>query len=123
MLVIFDVAANGLKHASSLQGPRTNPWFQECGPRIMEAGDLLAFDTDLISTYGYCCDISRTWMVGDVAPDETQKKYRDAYEHVMTNIEVIKPGMTFAQVTQEAHRLPEEYRALRWCVGTWHWLM
>lgn len=98
-------------------GPRTNPWFQECGPRIMEAGDLLAFDTDLISTYGYCCDISRTWMVGDVAPDETQKKlYRDAYEHVMTNIEVIKPGMTFAQVTQEAHRLPEEYRALRYGV-------
>ncbi len=31
-------------------GPRTNPWFQECGPRIIQAGDMLAFDTDLIST-------------------------------------------------------------------------
>ena len=64
-------------------GPRTNPWFQECGPRIMEEGDLLAFDTDLISTYGYCCDISRTWMVGDAKPTEEQKTlYRDAHEHV-----------------------------------------
>ena len=39
-------------------GPRTNPWFQECGPRLMQAGDLMAFDTDLVGTYGYCCDIS-----------------------------------------------------------------
>ena len=44
-------------------GPRTNPWFQECGPRVMDAGDMLAFDTDLVSTYGYCCDISRSWIV------------------------------------------------------------
>ena len=29
-------------------GPRTNPWFQECSSRIVEAGDLVAFDTDLI---------------------------------------------------------------------------
>ncbi|MGB2456112.1 MAG: M24 family metallopeptidase, partial [Candidatus Puniceispirillaceae bacterium] len=29
-------------------GPRTNPWFQECGPRLMQAGDLMAFDTDLV---------------------------------------------------------------------------
>ena len=34
-------------------GPRTNPWFQECGPRIMQDGDLMAFDTDLVGNYGY----------------------------------------------------------------------
>ena len=93
-------------------GPRTNPWFQECGPRIMQNGDLLAFDTDLISTYGYCCDISRTWVVGDKAPTEAQKTlYRDAHEHVMSNIQIIKPGMSFDDVTKHAHRLPEKYRA------------
>ena len=98
-------------------GPRTNPWFQESGPRIMQNGDLLAFDTDLISTYGYCCDISRTWLVGDAKPTEAQKMlYRDAYEHVMTNIELIKPGMSFHDVTKQAHRLPEKYRALRYGV-------
>ena len=98
-------------------GPRTNPWFQESGPRIIQDGDLLAFDTDLISTYGYCCDISRTWLVGDGTPTETQKTlYRDAYEHVMENIKIIKPGMSFAEVTNHAHRLPEPYRALRYGV-------
>ena len=98
-------------------GPRTNPWFQECGPRIMEAGDMLAFDTDMVSTYGYCCDVSRSWIVGDVKPTDIQKGlYRLAYDHVMTNIELIKPGMSFAEVTAKAHRLPEAYRALRYGV-------
>ncbi|MGH6915003.1 MAG: M24 family metallopeptidase, partial [Geminicoccales bacterium] len=34
-------------------GPRINPWFQECSSRPIEAGDLVAFDTDLIGPYGY----------------------------------------------------------------------
>ena len=98
-------------------GPRTNPWFQECGPRIMQEGDMMAFDTDLVGTYGYCCDISRSWIVGDVAPTEEQKTlYKVAYEHVMTNIGLIKSGMSFAEMTAKAHRLPEEYRALRYGV-------
>ena len=28
-------------------GPRTNPWFQECGPRIVQNNEIVAFDTDL----------------------------------------------------------------------------
>jgi Xaa-Pro aminopeptidase len=98
-------------------GPRTNPWFQECGPRIMQDGDLMAFDTDLVGTYGYCCDISRTWLVGDGTPSDEQKRlYQVAYEHIMTNIDLIEPGMQFSDMTRIAHRLPEEYRALRYGV-------
>ena len=29
-------------------GQRTNPWFQECGPRIVQNNEIVAFDTDLI---------------------------------------------------------------------------
>ena len=98
-------------------GPRTNPWFQECGPRIMQEGDMMAFDTDLIGTYGYCCDISRSWIVGDVKPTAEQRAlYRIAYDHVMTNIDIIRPGMSFTEMTAKAHRLPEAYRALRYGV-------
>ena len=98
-------------------GPRTNPWFQECGPRIMQEGDMMAFDTDLVGTHGYCCDISRSWIVGDAKPtDEQRTLYQIAYEHVMTNISLIKPGMTFAEMTAKAHRLPEAYRPLRYGV-------
>ena len=98
-------------------GPRTNPWFQECGPRIMQEGDMMAFDTDLVGTHGYCCDISRSWIVGGVKPtDEQRKLYQVAHEHVMTNIDLIKPGMSFTEMTNIAHRLPEAYRALRYGV-------
>jgi len=98
-------------------GPRTNPWFQECGPRIMQTGDLMAFDTDLVGTYGYCCDISRTWIVGDAVPTDRQKHlYQIAYDHVMTNIGLIEAGMSFADMTRIAHRLPEAFRPLRYGV-------
>ena len=49
-------------------GPRTNPWFQECSSRTIEAGDLVAFDTDLIGPYGFCADLSRTWYCGMASP-------------------------------------------------------
>ena len=98
-------------------GPRTNPWFQECGPRIMQEGDMMAFDTDLVGTHGYCCDISRSWIVEDAKPtDEQRMLYQIAYEHVMTNISLIKPGMSFVEMTAKAHRLPEAYRPLRYGV-------
>ena len=98
-------------------GPRTNPWFQECGPRLMQAGDLMAFDTDLVGTYGYCCDISRTWIIGDAAPNDRQKHlYQTAYDHVMTNIGLIEAGMSFADMTRVSHRLPKMFRPLRYGV-------
>ena len=31
-------------------GPRTNPWLQEASQRRVEAGDLVAFDTDMVGT-------------------------------------------------------------------------
>lgn len=89
-------------------GPRTNPWFQESGPRIVNNGELLALDTDMVGTYGMCCDISRTWLCGDVAPTAEQKYlYQISYEHIMTNMELLKPGVTFREITEKAHRLPD----------------
>lgn len=46
-------------------GPRTNPWFQETSDRIIQNGDMLAFDTDLIGPMGFYNDLSRSWVVGD----------------------------------------------------------
>ena len=83
----------------------------------MAAGDMLAFDTDLVGTYGYCCDISRSWIVGDAPPTANQKQlYQIAYEHIITNMGLIEAGMSFAEMTNIAHRLPEAYRDLRYGV-------
>lgn len=98
-------------------GPRTNPWFQECGPRVLQNGELLALDTDLIGPYGICADLSRTWMIGDANASAEQKElYRIAHEHLMTNMGLLKPGVSFREVTEKSHRLPEAYREQRYGV-------
>ena len=98
-------------------GPRTNPWFQEAGPRIIEEGDILAFDTDLIGPYGYCADLSRTWIVGDVEPTLYQKElYRAAHEHIETNMALLRPGISFRELMERGHRLDPRYRAQRYGV-------
>jgi len=98
-------------------GPRTNPWFQEAGPRILQDEDILAFDTDLIGVYGYCADLSRTWKVGDKPPTQYEKDlYQHAYEHIKTNMALLKPGMSFAELTQQAHRLDARFRHQRYGV-------
>ncbi len=96
-------------------GPRTNPWMQECGPRIIQAGDLIAFDTDMVGVYSMCADISRTWLCGDGQPtDEQRHLYQVAYEHITRNFDLLKPGVSFTEITQTGHRLPEEFRAQRY---------
>jgi len=90
-------------------GPRTNPWLQECSNRIIQKGDLVAFDTDMIGTYGYCADISRTFVEGGKLSDEQKKLHDLAYENIKHNEQLIKPGMTFREFAEKAWDLPENY--------------
>lgn len=90
-------------------GPRTNLWYQECSSRVIEAGDLVAFDTDLIGPYGFCADISRTWLCGDGKPsDEQRQLYRMAAEQIEFNRELLKPGMTIREICEQAREVPED---------------
>lgn len=96
-------------------GPRTNPWFQECGPRVLKNNEILALDTDMIGCYGICADISRSWFIGDGRPSNEQRRLHDvAHEHIMTNMDMLKPGVTFSELTHGGHKLPEEYVAQRY---------
>ncbi len=90
-------------------GPRTFPWFQECGPRIVAEDEVLAFDTDLIGVYGMCVDISRTWFTGPGQPTDKMKEYyKIAHEHISTNMELVAPGVSFEHLTFGGHQLKEE---------------
>ena len=91
-------------------GPRTNPWFQECGPRILQNNELLAFDTDLIGSYGMCIDISRTWWIGDGKPrPDMVAAMQLAHDHIMTNMALLKPGVSFDELTFGSHKLAPLY--------------
>ncbi|MEW9838408.1 M24 family metallopeptidase, partial [Mesorhizobium marinum] len=84
-------------------GPRTNPWFQECSSRKIEAGDLVAFDTDLIGPYGFCADLSRTWLCGDgQASNEQRDLFRIAANQIARNTELLRPGIAFRDLVERS---------------------
>ncbi|MCB1367633.1 MAG: aminopeptidase P family protein [Rhodobacteraceae bacterium] len=96
-------------------GPRTNPWFQECGPRIVQNNEIVAFDTDLIGSYGICIDISRTWWIGDAKPTNAMiYAMRHAHEHIMTNMAMLKPGVSFRELTFGGHQLDPQFDKLKY---------
>ncbi len=98
-------------------GPRTNPWFQECGPRVIGDGELLAFDTDLVGCYGMCADLSRTWLMGERAPSAEQKRlYREAYAQIHDNMATLAPGRPFRDIVFGGRPLPDEFVAQRYSV-------
>ncbi len=92
-------------------GPRTNPWFQECGPRIIQPNEIVAFDTDLIGSYGMCVDISRTWWVGEGRPTNAMiSAMNHAHDHIMTNMDLLKPGVSLRELCFGGHQLDEQYQ-------------
>jgi len=92
-------------------GPRTNPWFQECGPRIIQNNEIVAFDTDLIGAYGICIDISRTWWIGDRAPrPDMVAAMQHGVEHIRHNMSLLKPGVALRDLTFNAHTLAPQYQ-------------
>lgn len=96
-------------------GPRTNPWFQECGPRIVQNNEILALDTDLIGCYGMCCDISRTWFIGDGEPSAAMREdYQIAYDHIQQNMQLMAPGVSHKDLTFKGHQLGKEYEKLKY---------
>lgn len=96
-------------------GPRTNPWYQEATGRPIREGELVAFDTDMIGPFGYCADISRTWLVGSASPSVEQRdRYRRAYEEVHHNADLLAPGLSFRELSNKAFQHPDEFVARRY---------
>jgi Xaa-Pro dipeptidase len=93
-------------------GPRTAPWYQECSDRVIENGDVVAFDSDLVGAHGYSADISRSWIAGDRAATDAQRRiYALAYQHLQHNIPLFRVGASFREIAEQAWVAPEPYTA------------
>lgn len=91
-------------------GPRTNPWYQEAGPRLIRPGELVALDTDVVGAHGYYSDFSRTFHCGPGRPSAEQRTlYRLSWEQIHHDLELIKPGIRFRELGARAWRAPAEY--------------
>ena len=95
-------------------GERTNPWMQESSNKIIQNGEIVSFDTDMVGPYGYCADISRAFVEGHKFNEEQKKLYQMAVEHINHNSRLIKPGMSFREFTEKSWKLPEEYYGNRY---------
>jgi len=97
-------------------GPRTNPWMQEASSRVMQSGELVGYDTDLVGAYGMMVDISRTWLIGGGTPNSAQQHVHAlAKEAVETNMALLTPGRTFRDLAFDTFvPPPDEYR--HYCV-------
>ena len=97
-------------------GERTNPWMQECSNKIIQDGEIVSFDTDMVGPYGYCADISRAFVVGNKFNDEQKKLYSMAVEQIDYNSRLIKDGLSFKEFTENSWVLPEDYYPNRYSV-------
>lgn len=97
-------------------GQRTNPWMQECSNKIIQDGEIVSFDTDMVGPYGYCADISRAFVVGNKFNDEQKRLYAMAVEQIDHNSRLIKHGMSFNEFSEKSWVLPEEYYPNRYSV-------
>ena len=95
-------------------GPRTNPWMQEASNRIIQQNEIVSFDTDMVGPYGYCADISRTFVEGHKFNSEQKKIYQMAIDHIHHNAELIKPGLSFKEFVAKSWVLPEAYYGNRY---------
>lgn len=91
-------------------GPRTNPWFNEAGARHVRPGELLALDTDAIGCHGYYSDFSRTFYCGPGRPSGYQRSlYKMAWEQVHTNMDLLRPGLSYRELAERAWPIPERF--------------
>jgi len=95
-------------------GPRTNPWMQESGNRIIQQNEIVSFDTDMVGPYGYCADISRTFVEGHKFSSEQKKLYEMAIDQINHNSNLIRAGMSFKEFVKKSWILPEPYYGNRY---------
>ncbi|MCP5075060.1 MAG: aminopeptidase P family protein [Rhodobacteraceae bacterium] len=99
-------------------GPRTNPWYQECSDREVQAGEMISFDTDMIGPYGYCADISRSWVCGYEPMSNSQRRlYGTALEQIEHNLALLEPGLSFAEFNARSWRIPAEHVDYRYSLA------
>jgi Xaa-Pro dipeptidase len=74
----------------------------------------------MIGPFGYDADLSRSFFCGPGRPTAHQRRLycvaRDALEH---NLGLIRSGVAFREMSENAFRLPEEFRAQQMAM-TWH---
>ncbi|HWL34585.1 MAG TPA: Xaa-Pro peptidase family protein [Frankiaceae bacterium] len=74
-------------------GPNGASPHHDVGDRVIERGDAIVFDIGGTTPDGYCSDITRTYVAGEV-PDGFDKLYAVLQEAQAAACEAVRPGIT-----------------------------
>ena len=84
---------------------------------MIQAGDLVGFDTDMVGPNGYLADISRSYVCPDGQPSNNQRRLHAlAQEQVLTNAALLRPGLAFREFVDRAWKVPEVFVPNRYMV-------
>ena len=115
---LFTVLASGMLSRGAeymatntvCSGPNTNPWRAEATERALEPGDLVYVDTDTVGVEGIFYCVSRTFVTAGAEPSaEERATYQAAHEWVLGMIELVRPGITCAELAAAAPRIPDRF--------------
>jgi len=96
-------------------GHRTNPWFQDATDKVIEAGEMVCFDTDMVGPGGYLSDISRSFVCPGKSPTGYQRSLMaTASDQISHNIGLLQPGLTFRDFAEQCWPVPHKYQHNRY---------
>jgi Xaa-Pro dipeptidase len=108
----------GIEHLATntvCSGTNANPWRAEATARQMQDGEIVFVDTDTVGVGGAFFCVSRTFPVGHEGPTAAQRAtYADAYEWLQGMLEIVRPGVTCAEIAEKAPKLAEKYLPQRY---------
>ncbi|HEU0132055.1 MAG TPA: Xaa-Pro peptidase family protein [Mycobacteriales bacterium] len=82
-------------------GPNGASPHHDTGPRVIERGDAIVFDIGGTTPDGYCSDITRTYVVGEV-PEGFDKLYAVLQQAQEAACDAVRPGVTCEAVDAAA---------------------
>ena len=69
----------------------------------------------MVGPFGYLADISRSWICEGGRGTKAQRDaYRHAYDEIHYNMELLRPGVSFAELSEKAYPRAEQYREQRY---------
>lgn len=95
---LYSMGSDHVECVNAISGPRTNPHHHDFSDRAIRPGDMVFLDI-MHSFNGYRTCYYRTFVCGK--PTQEQKDlYRDCYDWLKASIDVVKPGITTADIAK-----------------------
>ncbi len=64
----------------------------------------------MIGNFGYSADVLQLLLWLGQSVDYQREQYQRAYEEIQHNLELMKPGMAFREITQKGFKQPEKFQ-------------